>query len=373
MDRAMRMCAQIDTSALKQNIINIKKLIPWGVKVMPVIKADAYGHGAAEVAAVLEPFADYFAVAIIEEAEALRKNGVNKPIMMLGYCSPQCYERALKNNITLTVFSYEDAKVLSEKAQEMGKTATVHIAADTGMSRIGFACNEESAEIIKNISELTNIDLEGIFTHFAAADEADRSFTNLQAKRFSDLLEILDKKGVNIRIRHASNSAAIMEYPELRFDMVRAGIIVYGLYPSDEVKKEKLFLKPAMQLISKVIYVKDIYEGDTVSYGRTFTAKGTMRVATVPVGYADGYPRLLSNRGRVLINGAYAPIIGRVCMDQFMVDVTDIDNVRVGDTVTLFGKQGGCEISVDEVAKHAETINYEIICTIGKRVPRVYT
>lgn len=371
MEKYMRVSAKISKAALLKNIAEVRKNVPEKTLVMPVIKADAYGHNANFVSTVLEPYADYFAVAIIEEALSLRKNAITKPIMLLGYTSPDYFEEAIKNNITVTVFTLDAAKQLSEAALKLNMTATVHIAVDTGMGRIGFICTEESVSDIKKISKLPNINLEGIFTHFAAADEKDRAFTNLQAERFSRFVNKLGEEGVNIPIKHCSNSAAIIGYPNLTFNMVRMGIITYGLYPSDEVDRAKILLTPVMTLETKVVHIKNIAKGDSVSYGRTFTADKEMTVATIPIGYADGYPRLLSNKGRVLVQGKYAPILGRICMDQFMIDVTGIENVRVGDTVTLIGTQGENGISADEIAKLSQTINYEITCGISKRVPRL--
>ncbi len=370
MKNYIRACAKISKAALLNNISEVRKNVPENTLVMPVIKADAYGHNADLVSKVLEPYADYFAVAIIEEAISLRNSGVQKPIMLLGYTSPGYFDDAIKNNITVTVFTLDDAKKLSDTAVNLNMTATVHVAIDTGMSRIGFACTDKSILDIKEISKLSNIKLEGIFTHFATADEENRAFTNLQAEKFAEFINKLEKEGVNIPIKHCSNSAAIIEYPCLALNMVRMGIITYGLYPSDAVDRSKILLKPVLEFTSSVAYVKNIYKGDSVSYGRAFIAEKEMTVATIPIGYADGYPRILSNKGRVLVNGKYAPILGRICMDQFMIDVSGIEGVKAGDKVTLIGAQGENDISADEIARLSQTINYEIVCGIGKRVPR---
>ena len=364
-----RVCAYINSDAIIHNIKNIRAAVKPDTKLMPVIKADGYGHGAVAMARLLVPFADYFAVAIIEEAIALRENGIDKPILLLGYTSPEFFEMAIKNNITITIFTPEDARMLGGKAQKLGMMAKMHVAVDTGMRRIGFTPDEKSADIIKKISALEGINLEGVFTHFATADEADKEFSFIQAQRFENFRKMLEERSVKIEIYHVSNSAAIMELRDYNFDMVRPGIILYGLYPSDEVDRNLLDLKPVMELETHVVYVKDIKKGETVSYGRTYTAQKDMRVATIPVGYADGYPRLSSNKGRVIINGKYAPIVGRVCMDQFMVDVTDIET-KVGDVAILIGAKGECSVTADELAKHAQTINYEIVCGVSKRVPR---
>ncbi len=365
-----RVTALISKEAIRHNFENIKKLVPDGVKIMPVIKADGYGHGADVFADILEDVSDYFAVAIIEEAVELRKHGVKIPIMLLGYTNPIYFETAIENDITVTILTFEDAQKMSNVAKKMGKTARIHIPVDTGMSRIGFTPDEKGADEVSKISSLDNILLEGVFTHFATSDEADREFTILQAKRFGEFKELLSLRGVKPLIFHCANSGAIMQHNDFSFDMVRAGIILYGLYPSDEVDKSFLDLIPVMELRSHIAFVKKIKKGDTVSYGRTFTAEKDMKIATVPVGYADGYPRLLSNKGRVIINGNYAPITGRVCMDQFMVDVSHIENVKAGDDVILIGQQNGLCVSADEIAKLTGTINYEVACNISKRVPR---
>jgi len=365
-----RVSALISKEAIRHNFENIKRLVPDGVRIMPVIKADGYGHGAVAFADILEKPSDYFAVAIIEEALELRKHGVKIPIMLLGYTDPVYFETAINNDITVTILTYSDALKMSETARKLGKIAKIHIPVDTGMSRIGFTPDEKGAEEVKRIASLDNIFLEGVFTHFATSDEADKEFTKLQAKRFGEFKEHLFACGVKPEIFHCANSGAIMQHNEYSFDMMRAGIILYGLYPSDEVDKSVLDLIPVMELRSHVAFVKTIKKDDTVSYGRTFTADKDMKIATIPVGYADGYPRLLSNKGRVIINGNYAPIVGRVCMDQFMVDVSHIEDVKTGDEVILIGQQDGLCVSADEIAKLTGTINYEVTCNISKRVPR---
>lgn len=366
----MRVCAKINKEAIKHNIKQIRSLVPENIRLMPVIKADGYGHGALSVALETAEYADYFAVAIIEEALELRRNGISTPILLLGYTWPQYYGVAIEKDVTLTVLTPEDAEAISRVAASLRKNAKIHMAVDTGMSRIGLSPDEKSADIIARISKLDNITLEGIFTHFSTADEKDTAFTKSQREKFQEFKAMLEKRGVDIKIYHTSNSAAIMQHGDCGYDMVRPGIILYGLYPSDEVDKKVLDLVPAMELESHVAYVKNVKKGDSISYGRTFIADKDMKIATIPVGYADGYPRLLSNKGRVIINGCYAPITGRICMDQFMVDVSHIENVTVGDKVTLMGKQGGLFIGADEIAGYADTINYEIVCGIGKRVPR---
>ncbi len=361
-----RVCAYIHTGAIKHNFQEIKKQIPYGTQIMPVIKADAYGHGALTFANILKDDADCFAVATVDEAVELRTNGIETPILVLGHTFRQEMEEAVRYDIILTVTSYDDAVWLSEIAQALDKPATVHIKVDTGMSRIGFKPTEESRKIIRKIDSLKNITVDGVFTHFATADEADKNFTKIQAERFFEFTKDLSAE----YIFHAGNSAAIMQHKSASFDMMRPGIILYGLHPSDEVDKSVLDLKPVMELISHIAFVKTIQKGDAVSYGRTFVADKEMKIATIPVGYADGYPRLLSNKGRIIINGKYAPIVGRICMDQFMVDVTDIDNVNTGDKVILIGGDGNISVTADEIADLAGTINYEVVCGISKRVPR---
>ncbi len=366
----LRVCVRISKDAIIHNINQIKKLVPPNTKLMPVIKADGYGHGAFNMASVLENSADYFAVAIIEEALELRNCGIKTPIMLLGYTAPVYFKEAIENDITVTILTLEDAQEISDTAGKMGKTAKIHIPVDTGMSRIGFTPDEEGADLVSKIASMDNLLLEGVFTHFATADERNKDFTKLQAKRFEQFRNLLTSRGVNVQLYHCANSGAIMQHNEFSFDMMRPGIILYGLYPSDEVDRSVIDLHPVMELRTRVAFVKTIKKGDCVSYGCTFTAKRDMKVATIPVGYADGYPRLLSNKGRVIVNGSYAPIVGRICMDQFMIDVTNVENVNVGDEVVLMGKSDGLSISADEIANYAGTINYEIVCGISKRVPR---
>ena len=315
---------------------------------------------------------DGFAVAIIEEGIALRKQGITKPILILGYTSEYQYASLIQHEIEQTVFSYEMAEAISKFAVTMKKEARIHIKVDTGMNRIGFKPTEESVGQVQRIQKLPNIKIQGIFTHFACADEEDKTSARYQKELFDQFVSKIEEKGIEIPVKHVSNSAAIMDLRECRMDMVRSGIITYGLYPSEEVDKSAIDLKPALSLISHVIHVKEVGPGEGVSYGSTFVTDRKTRIATIPVGYADGYPRALSSRGRVIIRGQYAPIIGRICMDQFMVDVTDIEGVSVMDRVTLVGTEGDKNISVEEAADLAGSFNYEFVCGIGKRVPRVY-
>ena len=366
-----RICAYIDKDAIRHNFNEIRKSIPENVKIMPVIKADGYGHGATLIARLLCNKCDYFAVAILEEAVTLRKAGIKNPILLLGHTFPEKFEEAIIEDVTLTIFTIEEAQVLSKIAQKLGKTAKIHIPVDTGMSRLGYLPNEEYVDIIEAISNLPYIKIEGVFTHFSTADEEDKEFTKLQAQRFTAFKKMLKERGVEVEIYHSANSGAILQHKDFAFDMVRPGIILYGLSPSGYLKESVLDLRPVMQLHSHVALVKEIEKGESVGYGRTFTAEKDMKIATIPVGYADGYPRALSGKGRVIINGAYADIVGRVCMDQFMVDVTHIEKVSIGDSVILIGSDNSLSVTADEIADLSDTINYEIVCGVSKRVPRV--
>ncbi len=367
-----RICAVINLGNIYHNISQIKKSFKEDVHIMPVIKADGYGHGAVQTAQVLEKCADSFAVAVIEEAKELRNAGITKPIMILGTLPTARYEEAVANDVIIPIYTVEMAKLLSNAAKSMNKIARTHIAVDTGMNRIGMKCDKSGIELIKKIMSYEGIEISGIFSHFATADYEDKTFSNVQWKRFNEFLKDLENEGIKIPCKHICNSAAILDMPHMAGNLVRPGIITYGLYPSDEVDKNAIDLRPAMELKSHISFVKEVKAGCGISYGGTNVSDKDRIIATVPVGYADGYPRLLSDKGRVIIRGEYAPIVGRICMDQFMVDVTHIDGVSIEDTVTLMGKDGDCYIGAEEIANHAMTINYEIICGIGKRVPRVY-
>jgi len=373
MNEYYRVHAVIDLDAICHNIKEVKRVIGPDVKVMPIIKADGYGHGAVPIAKALNEIGvDAFAVAIIEEGITLRKNGITQPIVILGYTSEYQYSSLIQYEIQPTVFCYEMAESLSKIAAALGQNAKIHIKLDTGMNRIGFKPTRESLEIVKKISKLPNIKIEGIFTHFACADEADKTSAKKQKAEYDKFIGWLSEEGIEIPVKHVSNSASIIDMKDWRMDMVRSGIITYGLYPSEEVSKDVLDLRPAMSLKTHIVYIKEVGPGEGVSYNHTFVTKRNTKIATIPVGYADGYPRALSSKGRVLIRGQYAPIIGRICMDQFMVDVTDIPDVSVMDEVTLVGVDGENRISVEEVANGAGSFNYEFVCGVSKRVPRVY-
>lgn len=369
-----RVYAKIDLDAIAYNMEQMKQNIRPETKVMAVIKADGYGHGAVQIAEMMERW-NYiwgFAVATLDEAVVLRTEGIQKPILVLGCVFPDQYMEMLKHEIRMNIYTEEMAESISRMAAREGKTAYMHIKLDTGMSRLGFGINEQSAETIKRISKMPNVNMEGIFTHFTKADEKDKSFTKKQIQAFVWMTERLKEKNVRFTYEHCSNSAGIIDVPEANFDIVRAGISTYGLYPSEEVDKTNVKLKPALALKSHVAFVKEIERGTPVSYGGTFVAKEKMKIATIPVGYADGYPRSLSNKGYVLIRGKKAPILGRVCMDQFMVDVTQIEGVSFGDKVTMIGKDGNEILPVEVLSELSGRFNYEFVCDLGKRIPRVY-
>ena len=368
-----RIYAKIDLDALKYNVDGIKRCKAENAMLMGVIKADAYGHGSKVFAHELEQMGfDWFAVATADEGIELRRDGIRKPILVLGYSCEDQYPEMAAWDITPTIYSFDMAKAFDAAAEAAGKTADIHIKIDTGMSRIGFLPGEESLAEIEKIHGLKHLRIQGMFTHFACADMRDKTHVGHQIEKFHRMVDGVQKRGIPVEIFHCSNSASIMELPSEHMNMVRAGIILYGLYPSHEMAEERLPLRPVMSLYSHVVHIKDVPEGVTVGYGATYTTKHPTRIGTIPVGYADGYPRALSNRASVLIRGRRAPIIGRVCMDQFMVDVTDIPAVSVGDVVTLVGRDGTEEISVEEISEMAGSFNYEFVCDVSRRVPRVY-
>ena len=373
MNRYLRCYAEISLEAIGHNIREVKKRLPEGVKLLGVVKANAYGHGAVPVASYLENQVDYFATATIEEAVELRENGISAPILILGYVSPSQYGDLVEYDITQTIDSYAQALALEKEAARQNRKAKAHLAVDTGMTRIGFQVTEHDADEAAKIADLPHIELEGMFTHFSCADQEDKTYCSMQMEKYDKMTALLAERGVTIPLRHICNSAGIMEFDDHHFEMVRSGIITYGIYPSEEVKKERLDLIPALSWKSHVIHVKDVGPGIGVSYGATYvTEKPMTRIATVSAGYADGYPRALSNQGCVLIHGKKAPIIGRICMDQMMVDVTDIPDVQVEDVVTLVGTDGDETITIEEIANPAARFDYEMLCDISSRVTRVY-
>ena len=367
-----RVWAEIDLDAIRANISSARACMRDDTGFMAIIKADGYGHGAVPIAHAIDDMVNAYGVAILEEGIELRQAGITKPILILGFTPHPLYEKMIRYEIDTACFTLEMAEQMSETAVNLGKTARVHIALDTGMSRIGFAPVEENLSVIEQIANLPGICIDGCFTHFARMDEKDKTWANRQFTRYMEFIQKLENRGIHIPVRHVSNSAGIMEMAEVHLDMVRDGICLYGLYPSEQVRKSRMPLQPAMQIRAQVTYVKTLPADTQVGYGGTYTTTGPTRVATIPVGYADGYPRALSNQGRVLIHGQSAPIIGRICMDQFMVDVSGISDVREGDLATLIGTDGDEHISVEEAADMAGSFNYEFVCDVSKRVPRVY-
>lgn len=376
-----RVYAEVRLDAVISNMDNMKANIAPKTKMIAVIKTDGYGHGAIPIARELEGL-DYlfgFAVATAEEALILRHVGIKKPILILGYTFPYSYEKLIEEEVRMAVFREDTLKELSEAAARLSergirKNAKVHIKVDTGMSRIGVRPDEKGLEFVKRTFETEGIEVEGIFTHFARADESDKTAAKKQLTEFREFIgQIEEKTGRKIPVKHCSNSAGIVEMPDANMDVVRAGITLYGLWPSNQVRKDIVKLSPALSLYSHIVYIKEIEAGTAVSYGGTYVADRVRRVATIPVGYGDGYPRGLSGKGHILIHGKKAPILGRVCMDQFMVDVTEIPEAAMGDRVTLIGREGQQEITMELLGELSGRFNYELACDITKRVPRVYT
>lgn len=369
-----RVYAKIDLDAAAYNMEQMKNRI-GGARLIAVVKTDAYGHGAVPLAEVFEKL-DYvwgYAVATLDEGIVLRKHGIKKPILVLGCVFPDQYDDMVRNEIRAAVYMEEMAGKIAEAAERAGKKAYIHIKVDTGMGRIGFPVTEESADIIERISRMENIEVEGMFTHFAKADERDKTYTYEQHRKFMWMKVQMEKRNVVIPYYDCDNSAGIIDFPDMKHDLARAGISTYGMYPSEEVNRDAVDLKPVLSLVSHVIFVKTVEPGTSISYGGTFVAPKQMKVATIPVGYGDGYPRSLSNKGCVLIHGKRARILGRVCMDQFMVDVTDIPEVQFMDQAVLIGEDQDDRITVEELAELSGRFNYEFVCCLGKRIPRVYT
>ena len=360
---------KIDLDTIEQNFDAVQKKV--GVPVMAVVKADAYGHGAIQVARVLQHKCAFFGVSSMLEALELRKAGLQNPILILGQTPVSAFSTAILEGIRPTIFHYETAVALSRAAQEVNKEAPFHFAIDTGMSRIGFQATDEAVALCAKIARLPGLRAEGIFSHFATADHADLTRSQRQSALFDEFCAKLAAKGVDIPIRHMDNSAGLMNF-DRHYDMVRSGIVTYGMYPSDEISPALLPLKPALQWLSRITHVKTLEAGREISYGGTYTTTRPTRVATVPVGYADGYRRSLSGKFYVLIHGKKAPILGRICMDQMMVDVTDIPEAKCNDRVVLVGKSGDLEITMEEIAAAADSFNYEMVCGISRRVPRLY-
>ncbi len=365
---------EINLDHIQHNLLAMKKNLQEKTKMMLIIKADGYGHGAIPIAEQFESL-EYiwgFGVATINEGIVLRNAGIRKPILILGCVFPDQYMELLLHDLRINIYNEDMAVELSKKAKLINQVAHVHIKVDSGMTRLGFVNEKDSIDAITRISKLEHVELEGIFTHFSKADEEDKTYAQMQYQVFTDVISRLEDKGVTFSYRHCCNSAGIMELPEYQLDMVRAGISLYGLYPSDEVDHKGMDLKPAMKFVTAVASIKAVKKGTSISYGGTFVAEQDMKVATIPIGYADGYSRGLSNKGYVLINGHKAPILGRICMDQFMVDVTRIDNVEFQTPVILFGEDGKHNLPVEVLGELSDKFNYEFVCGISKRIPRVY-
>jgi len=371
MPNYLRTWAEISLDAVEANVDAVRSRLAPGIKLMCVIKADAYGHGAAPLARFLDDKCDFYAVSVLEEALTLRAAGIAKPMLLLCYTSPSQYGALLAAGVAQTVYSLEQAAALSKAARENAMRVKIHIKIDTGMARIGFADTDASVGEIARIAQLPGLELEGLFTHYARADEADKASAHAQRDRFHDFTRKLEAAGVEIPLKHSCNSAATIDMDEYG-DIVRFGIGLYGLYPSEEVRKENLPLRPAMSWKTHVAHLKTVPPGTGISYGHTFVTERETVVATLPVGYADGYPRALSNQGHVIIRGQYAPILGRICMDMCMVDVTEIPGVRMEDEVILLGEQNGCRVTMEEIGAESCSFNYETACRISQRVPRMY-
>lgn len=365
--------AEVSLEAIRHNIKEVRRVVGPTREIMAVVKANGYGHGSVEVArAAIDAGASRLAVARLGEAMTLRDAGIRLPILIFGSIPGEELKKALQNGISLTVYRTDMAEEISNVAQRLGLQAIVHVKVDTGMGRLGFMPDESGIEQIKILSRFKGLSLEGIYTHFAAADEKDKSYARRQLEQFLSFLKDLEERGVTFPLRHGANSAAIIDFPEAHLDLVRPGIMIYGLYPSGEVDHSRVELQPAMTLKTRIAHLKNVEAGTKISYGCTYTVPRKTTIASLPLGYADGYPRLLSSRGQVLIRGQRAPVVGRICMDQCMVDVGHIPDVRVGDEVIVFGNNNKDFLPVEQIASWLGTINYEVVCLVGSRVPRIY-
>ena len=365
--------AEVSLKAIARNLAEIRRVVGSRVAIMAVVKANAYGHGLKMVARTLaDAGADWLAVATPEEAFELCELDLKPPLLILGHTPKEAMVEAVSKGVRLTLYSPSQLKDLAAAARQAGRPAKVHVEVDTGMGRLGFLPGPAGVEQILAASRQPEVQVEGIFTHFACADEADKTYTLEQQCRFEKVLGELRRAGVCFRYRHAANSAAVIDLPQTYYDMVRPGLALYGLYPSPQVRKDRLNLEPAMSLKARIIFLKEVPAGTPISYGRTYVTDRRSFIATLPLGYADGYSRLLSNRGVVLVRGRRAPVVGRVCMDHVMIDVTDIPEVAEGDEVVLFGRQGEGFLPVEDLAEKMGTISYEVLCLVGERVPRVY-
>lgn len=366
--------AEIDLGAIGHNLAEIRRSLEPKTKIMAIVKANGYGHGSIQVArAVLAKGAERLGIAILQEGIELRKAGFGVPILILGHTPVEMAKEIVRYNLIQTVFDFDTAEAISWAAVQARKSAKIHLKVDTGMGRLGFPLHDKkNLDTILKIAQLPNLEIEGIYSHFAVSDIVDKEFSFLQLEKFLDSVEKLKKKGLEIPIKHISNSGGILDLPQAHLNMVRAGISIYGLYPSEEVNKAKVKLKPAMSLKARIAQIKKVPKGVSISYGRTYETSTEETIATLPIGYADGYTRLLSNKAQVLVRGKKAPIVGRICMDQCMINISGIPNVEVGEEVVLFGSQGQEHISVEDLANLIGTINYEVVCMISARVPRLY-
>jgi alanine racemase len=364
---------EVNLDNLVHNIRAIKQNLGRGAGIIGVVKADGYGHGAVEVAQTLMGEGiGRFAVAVLDEAIELRKAGIDVPILILGYTPPAQYSALIEYDIMPTIYSYDDAAILSSLAVNEGKDIKVHLKLDTGMGRIGLIPGEDSLDQVSNISKLRGIVIEGIFTHFSVADEQDKAYTRFQYSNFINFCDQLEAKGIQIPLKHVGNSAVVIDLPDMHLNLVRPGIMLYGIYPSEEVNKSRVIIKPLASLKARIAHVKNVPAGTSIGYGRKFTTRRESVIATLPIGYADGYSRMLSGKAKVLVHGEEVPVVGNICMDQCMIDVTGLDGVAVGDEVVLIGEQGERAIRAEDLARPLGTISHEIMCMINKRVPRVY-
>jgi len=362
---------EINLDNIKYNLEQIRKNIDPNSEIMAVIKANAYGHGAIELAKLYKTNGiNYLVVSVLSEALELRGAGIKGPILMLNYTPAYQYELVVKNDLIVAIYNFDDAFTLSEVAQSNGKIAKIHINIDSGMGRLGFVTDDKTIEEIEQIINLPNLDVEGIFTHFSRSDESDKAYSNIQMERFKWLIDELDKREIHFKFKHSSNSAAVIDMHQYNMDMVRPGLMLYGYYPSEEVDKTKINLKPAMTLKAKISNVKKVPTGSYIGYGQNYMTDRESIIATIPLGYADGYSRLLSNKGKVSINGKLVPVVGNICMDQMMVNVTGLDDVNIGDEVILFG--GLDAPKLEDLAKAMNTIVYDLLTMMGRRLPRVY-
>ncbi len=363
---------EINLDNLAYNIREIRKITKKDTLITAVVKANAYGHGSIEAAKIfLANGADRLAVATLSEAIELRKAKIYAPILVLGYIPKSQYPLAIKWNISQTIYNYESAKILSNISQDLGEKSIIHIKIDTGMGRLGFLPKDDSVEDIVKISQLPNLEIEGIFSHFSKADERDKGYTIYQFESFMDMVKKLDNRGVYIPIKHISNSAAIIDLPQYHLDMIRPGIMLYGYYPSEEVDKDRIVLRPAMTLKTKVSNIKKVPKGSYISYGGLYVTEKESKIATIPIGYADGFSRLLTSKAEAFVKGHRVPVVGRICMDQCMLDVSNVEDVDIDDQIVLFGYEEG-QPTVEDIANKLNTNSYEVICMVGRRVPRVY-